>query len=327
MTGHDKLFKDLFRSFFPDLLHLAHPGLAARWFADPGSRDISFLDKEVYLPGGERREADLLAEIPVRPEKRKFLIHVEIENQHRTPIGRRTWHYSLQLHLHYAVPVMSIVIFLHGGPPGPQWIDRFEKVSGEWIHHFRYLSFGLSRLPAQVLLDRPELLAWAFASLSRPGKLGRARLKLELLRKIASAPIGEAERFLLTNCVETYLQLKARAAEEYAALCAAQRTPEVETMRLTWAEQMEAEYRQKGLEDGLQKGLEEGREKGLKEGLKEGRQEGVRNTLLRLLAKRFGKVSPAVRKRIEAIQSVEELGGLVDRILEVRSIEELGLGR
>lgn len=102
-------------------------------------------------------------------------------------------------------------------------------------------------------------------------------------------------------------------------------------MRLTWAEQMEAEYRQKGLEDGRQVGLEEGRQKGLKEGLKEGRQEGrqegVRNTLLRLLAKRFGKVSPAVRKRIEAIESVEELGGLVDRILEIRSIEELGLGR
>jgi hypothetical protein len=63
-----------------------------------------------------------------------------------------------------------------------------------------------------------------------------SELKLELLRKIASASIGEAERFLLTNCVETYLQLKGRAAAEYAALCAAQRTPEVETMRLTWAE-------------------------------------------------------------------------------------------
>lgn len=67
MTGHDKLFKDLFRSFFPDLLHLAHPGLAARWFADPGSRDITFLDKEVYLPGGQRREAAGLS--PLSPDR------------------------------------------------------------------------------------------------------------------------------------------------------------------------------------------------------------------------------------------------------------------
>ncbi|HXU30881.1 MAG TPA: DUF4351 domain-containing protein [Thermoanaerobaculia bacterium] len=307
MTGHDKLFKDLFRSFFPDLLHLTHPRLAARWFEAPGSRDITFLDKEVYLPGGQRREADLLAQIPVRSEERRFLIHVEIEHLHRTEIGRRIWHYSLQLHLEYVVPVMSIVVFLHGGLPGARWIDHIEQVPGERIHHFRYLSFGLSKLPAQVLLDRPEPLAWALAALARPGKMGRAQLKLELLRKIASASIGEGERFLLTNCVETYLQLKGRAAAEYDSLCAAQRTPEVETMRLTWAEQMEAEYRQKGLEDG--------------------RQEGTRNTLLRLLTKRFGEVSPAVCKRIEAIESAEELGGLVDRILEIRSIEELGLGR
>ncbi|HEV7669393.1 MAG TPA: DUF4351 domain-containing protein [Thermoanaerobaculia bacterium] len=319
MTGHDKLFKDLFRARFPDLLRLADADLAARWLADIGLRGIIFLDKEVFLPGGQRREVDLLAEIPDRSMERKFLIHLEIEHEYRTPIDHRVWHYSLQFHLDYSVPVMSIVVFLKGGPPGAQWLDRIEQVPGQKIHHFRYLSFGLSRLPAQVLLDRPEPLAWALASLARPGKIGRARLKLELLRKIATAPIDEDERFLLTNCVETYLQLRGRAAAEYAVLCAAQRTPEVETMRLTWAEQMEAEYRQKGLEDGRQQGLEQGIEKGM--------EKGVRNTLLRLLAKRFGKVSPAVRKRIEGIGSVEELGGLVDRILEIRSIEELGLGR
>lgn len=327
MTGHDKLFKDLFRSFFPELLHLAHPNLAARWFSEPGSAALTFLDKEVHLPGGQRREVDLLAEIPSSLEEGEFRVHLEIERQYRSEIGLRIWHYSLQLHLHFASPVLSIVVFLHGGPAGPRWIDRTQEVSGERIHHFRYLSFGLSRLPAEALLDRPEPLAWALAALARPGKLGRARLKLELLRKIASASIEEGERFLLTNCVETYLELKGRTAEEYAALCAAQRTPEVETMRLTWAEQMEAEYRQRGLEDGLQQGLEKGIQKGLQKGLREGRQEGVRNTLLRLLAKRFGDVSPAVRKRIEAIESAEELGGLVDRILEIRSIEELGLGR
>ncbi len=102
-------------------------------------------------------------------------------------------------------------------------------------------------------------------------------------------------------------------------------------MRLTWAEQVEAEYRQKDLEAGRQVGFEEGRQMGLEEGRKrgrpEGRKEGVRETLLRVLEKRFGEVSPAVRERIEALRSVRELGGLVDRILEIRSIEELGLGR
>jgi hypothetical protein len=91
-----------------------------------------------------------------------------------------------------------------------------------------------------------------------------------------------------------------------AGIYAAQKNPESEAMKLTWGERMAAEYEQRGLEKG--------------------RKEGTRQALLRLLGKRFGEVSPAVRKRVEAISSIEELGGLVDRTLEVRSIDELGLG-
>ncbi len=82
-------------------------------------------------------------------------------------------------------------------------------------------------------------------------------------------------------------------------------------MEMTWAEQMVAEYREKVLAEGLEKGVEQ----------------GVRNTLLRQIWRRFGAVPPAVRERVEAIDSQEELNGLADRILEAKSIEELGLGR
>ncbi|HEV7670306.1 MAG TPA: DUF4351 domain-containing protein [Thermoanaerobaculia bacterium] len=311
MTGHDQLFKDLFREFFPELLHLADADLAARLTA--GSRGFAFLDKEVFLdwPEGRRREADLVAEVSGRRGKRKLLIDVEIEHQHRRTIGRRLWRYSNQLDLRYGVPVVTIVVFLRGGPPGTQWIDHIEQVTGRTIHRFTYLSLGLSGIQAETLLERSEPLAWALAALARrPGKMGRARLKLNLLRKIATASVNELQRYLLTNCVETYLQLTGRVAEQYAALYAAQTNPEIEAMRLTWADRMEIEYEQRGIEKGLEKGVVR-----------------LRQSLLRLLGKRFGEVSPAVRERVEAISSIEELGGLVDRILEVKSIEELGLDR
>jgi len=142
------------------------------------------------------------------------------------------------------------------------------------------------------------------------------------------------ERFLLTNCVETYLQLVGREAEEYAALRRAQKNPEIEAMELTWADRMASQYTQKGIEKGVKKGLQQGVKKGLEQGVKkgiaqgvkQGLEQGVRDTLLHLLAKRFGKVSSAVRGRVEAIGSLEELRALVDRTLEVKSIEELGLG-
>ncbi len=320
MAPHDQLFKDLLRTFFLDFLFIADSGLAARLAADLGPGDITFLDKEMFLdqPEGKRREADLVAEVPRRSDGRKLLIQVEIEHQYRSETGRRLWRYSNQLYQRYEQPVVSIVVYLQGGPPGGHWVVWAEHALDQEIHHFRYLSFGVSKLLAEGLLARPQPLAWALASLARPGKIGRVRLKLELLRKIAMAPNREIDRFLLTNCVETYLQLEGREAEEYAAIRSTQNNSEIEAMEMTWAdrigEEVGAQY--------LQKGLEQGR--------KEGREEGavrLRSTLLRLLGKRFGKLSPAFRARIEAIGSLEELAGLVDRVLEVRSVEELGLGR
>jgi flagellar biosynthesis/type III secretory pathway protein FliH len=157
---------------------------------------------------------------------------------------------------------------------------------------------------------------------------------VELLSKIAKATVSEDQRFLLTNCVETYLQLVGREADEYAALRRTRQNSEIDAMELTWADRMAIQYTQKGMEQGVKKGLrqgvkqglEQGVKKGVKQGVRKGVEQGVRDTLLHLLAKRFGKISPAVRGRVEAIGSLEELTGLVDRILEVKSIEELGLG-
>ena len=320
MTSHDQLWKDLFRSFFLDFLFLVVPDLAVRFSVGLGAGGITFLDKEVFhdLPKGERHEVDLLAEIPDPATGRKLWLHVEIERRFRSEFGRRLARYSYHLYLRHLGPVVSVAIFLRGGPPGARWVEHVEWAFEQEIHRFTYVSFGLSKRPAQTLLDRTEPLAWAFAALTRPGKMGRARLKLELLRKIAKAEVTEVERFLLANCVETYLQLAGRDAEEYAALRLAQANPEVEAMEMTWAERMVAEYRQKVLAEGLEQGIEKGIEKGL--------ERGVRNTLLRQLGRRFGAVPPAVRARVEAISSLDELGGLTDRILEVKSIEELGLG-
>jgi len=315
VINHDQLFKDLFRSLFHDLLNLVDADPKARFARalEPGA--VKFLDKEVFqdFPEGRRHEVDLLVEVPKRRGRPTFLIHVEIERDYRTDFGRRLTRYSYQLHLRHAVPIVSLVVFLRGGRPGAHWVDRPERVLGLEIQRFRYLSLGLSRLPAEDLLDRPEPLAWALAALARPGKIGRARLKLELLRKIATATIGEAGRFLLTNCVETYLQLTGREAKEYFELRRAQENPEIDAMEMTWADRIGAQYLQKGKEQGLEQGLERGAAL-------------LRHTLLRLLGQRFGEISPKVRKRIEAIGSLDELGGLADRILEVDSIEELGLG-
>lgn len=136
------------------------------------------------------------------------------------------------------------------------------------------------------------------------------------LRRIASAPLADLPRFLLVNCVETYLQLTGRDAEELETLQARGNTEEVRAMRairMSWAEKLVAE------------GIEQGIEKGVERGVRQGVEQGVRQTLLRLLGIRFGPLSDEVKQRVEAISSPERLNQMAEQILFARSLEEIGL--
>ena len=320
MPPHDHLFKSLFRAFFRDLLLLVGVKIA-EWLAPDTA--VEFRDKELIpdSPKGEGRIVDLLAAIPDPAGGTAVLVHVEIERSAPKDFGRRLWDYSIHLRSHHPEPLLSLVVFLRGGPPGPNWTVHTEEAGGDEVAQFRYLSLGLSKFPAEKLLARPEPLAWGLAALAKPGTLGRARVKFEALRRIENAPLSEREKLLLVNCVETYLPLKGREAEEYASLASAHDSPESEPMQMTRADKIEAK--------GIAKGRREGRKEGRKEGREEGMEKGaefLRLTLLRQLDQRFGQVPEPLQERLAAIRSFAKLSAIAGRILEVQSIEELGLG-
>ncbi len=52
---------------------------------------------------------------------------------------------------------------------------------------------------------------------------------------------------------------------------------------------------------------------------------GKRETLLRLLAQKFGALPDGVTARVEAYESAEELDACFERILMADSLEEMGL--
>ena len=142
----------------------------------------------------------------------------------------------------------------------------------------------------------------------RPGKWSRAEQKIECLRRIAAAEMSAAGRWLLGNWVETYLQLDSGDSAEYERLRSLEVNREVKAMEMTWAERMEVEYTRKGIEQGLEQGLEE-----------------LRQLLLRLLNRRFGAVPETVRRRVASIDSRESLSDLAEKVLEVKSIDDMGL--
>jgi hypothetical protein len=58
----------------------------------------------------------------------------------------------------------------------------------------------------------------------------------------------------------------------------------------------------------------------------DGRLQGTRQTLLRQMRQRFGRVPRRVREQVNAISSLRELEKITDKILTVGSLQELGLG-
>jgi hypothetical protein len=292
-SRHDQLFKDLFRSFFPDFVRLVAPGPAERL----DLANATFLDKEAFTdwPRGRRRELDLLASVPLLSDSgRRALIHVEIEARANPRLGLRQAGYYMQLRLRHGLPVLPIAVCLKRGRPGPELVPVVDDQLGPELGCFRYYSFGLAGCKAEDYLGRPEPLAWALASLMRPERLSRAALKLACLRRIFSAPGTDLERFLLANCVETYVQLLPEEETELAMLQSQEPDRQEAAMFLTWAEKMELK--------------------------------GMRQVVCRLLAQRFGPLSEEVSRKLEAISSFRKLERLADKILVAKSLDEMGLG-
>jgi hypothetical protein len=308
---HDQVFKDLLGVFLPELVTLVAPELAPRLHLTPWT----FLDKETFTdwPKGKRREVDLLAKVALADgSRRTALIHVEIEARYRPEIGRRLNGYSMQIRLRHNLPIVPFALCLRGGPPGISLGSVTDVELGATTNHFRYYLLCLEGSRAEDFLSRDQPLGWALAALMKPETLSRAEHKMVCLRRIAAAPLDDLRRFLLVNCVETYLQLTGRDAEELAALQARANAEEVRSMgtrRLTWAEQFEEKGWHKGVETGLSQGVEA----------------GARQMLLRQLGARFGPLSDDVRRRVEAIHSIERLNQIAEHLLVARSLEEMDL--
>ena len=77
----------------------------------------------------------------------------------------------------------------------------------------------------------------------------------------------------------------------------------------TWAEKLK------------EKGREEGREQGREAGLIEGQREA----LLSQLAAKFGPLPEGATTRVEAIESLDELGSLLVRVLTATSLADMKL--
>jgi len=126
-----------------------------------------------------------------------------------------------------------------------------------------------------------------------------------MMRRVVTSELDEAKQFLLVNIIETYFELSDAQSERYRQLIARKEYRKVQDVDLTWMDKL----------------LREGEEKGVKAGVLKGKRE----TLLRLLAQKYGSLPERVTARVEVMDSKEELDACLERILMVNSLEEMGL--
>ncbi|HYO14316.1 MAG TPA: hypothetical protein VE685_14060 [Thermoanaerobaculia bacterium] len=197
MPRHDAISKEMIRAFLPDFLRLTAPDLAGRL-------DVSrarFLDKELFtdIAGGERREVDLLVQIPFLRERKDLLVHVEVEARARKGMAHRLWSYRNALQARHRCQVLTIVVYLRRGRPGVHVLPFDGDPLDPSLPDSRYVAFGLAGCSAAGYLARPEPLAWAFAALMDPAPRSRVEHKLACLQRVLEAGLDEARTFLLVN--------------------------------------------------------------------------------------------------------------------------------
>jgi len=175
---------------------------------------------------------------------------------------------------------------------------------------FPYRVLGLSGCQAEEWLAHPEPIAWAFAGLMRSRTWSRAELKIECLRRITSSGVTGMGKEVLVNWLKTCVKLSGENAAEFERLLALEENKEIRTMETTWLGKAEA----RGLKKGLRQGRTEAKAKVV---------EQMRKAVLQGLERRFGSVPQRVRRRIEAIRSLERMAEMVAKLPSLETADDL----
>jgi predicted transposase YdaD len=246
-------------------------------------------------------------------EPEPWIEHLELQAGRDVRLDDRGHFYSTLLEHHYGVPVRTTLFLLRPEADGPELTGLLEKRyrDGTVYDRFRYDVVRVWEQPVERFLQAglPVL------PLAPVSNVGLDRLP-EVLTAIAQRLRREAtpeQTATIWKATTILLSLRYRREQIEGVV------REVSTMSLGIRGIEESWLYQ----DYFKQGVAEGRAEGMAEGMAEGVLARAREDLLRLGRKKLGPPTESAEAEIAALEDLERLSSLLDRILDVSTWDEL----
>ncbi len=266
----------------------------------PGAKFVSNLSPELE---DETIYADLLFE--VRINRKRALLHVEIQRNRHSHMAERMWEYNHRATKKYRCAVSSGVIYLIDDGKVASTPFTKEFPTGRIIHTFDFDVVKLWEIPTEYFGQQDLIGLLPFSPLTKDG--ARRETVDDVISQLA--PPGEEpkkELLVLTFGLASLILI-------------------------TEADQQSLVRRIGEMYDFLydtpvyQDIMRQGREKGLLEGLEVGRQEKIqelREMLLEVILELFPKIRVPAKEQVDAITDTLLLRQLIVKIVTFKTPEE-----
>ena len=222
-----------------------------------------------------------------------FLIHLENQASNQTDFNRRMFRYFCSLFLKYDRPIYPIALLSYDSPKRA-YKDNFVVELPQFpVLNFNYKLIQLNRLDWRNFVAQKNPVAAALMSKMQIATEDRPRVKAECLRLLVTLKLDPARMQLISGFVDTYLQLDRQEEETFQTQIDTIEPEEQEKIM-----QITTSWEQKG------------------------KLEGQKNTILRLLDKKFGSLPQQTVTTIKSLDAAQ-LDRLTEELLDFESIAEL----
>lgn len=262
---------------------------------------VVFLKQEYFteVTGGERKKLDVVAKVGLKAEGDEFIL-IQDENEASRKdenFPMRMYLYYGQLFARYKATNIPIAFFTDDAKWRETVPDHFEiALPTKTFLRFDYHLIKLKHLDYRRFLETNNPLAFALMAKMDCNTKDRMRLKADFLRLILGTGVDPARKNVLIEYVETYMPLNEQEAVEFKRIvCEKEEYQEVVKMITTYEQ------------DGIDKGIER----------------GERETLIRLIERKFGSLEKESKERILQEIDRERIKSLLLAVLDAQSIDDL----